>query len=173
MAASGSLDRQDTLPLHAPGIAYAGHRPHGARHLNQLKALVRGEVKGPPIAALIGFAPTFVESGQCVMEMDADRRHANPMGTLHGGVICDFADAAMGIAFSSTLEDDETFTTLDLTTKFFKPVWKAHLRATAVVTRRTRSLGFIECDVTDDTGSLIAKVFSSCMVLRGKDAEGR
>jgi len=61
------------------------------------------------------------------MTMKTSHRHANPMGTLHGGVICDLADAAMGMAFATTLEDDESFTTLDLTAKFFKPVWNAQL----------------------------------------------
>jgi acyl-coenzyme A thioesterase PaaI-like protein len=73
----------------------------------------------------------------------------------------------------ATLEDDESFTTLDLTTKFFKPIWSARLRATAQVVKRTRTLGLIECDIEDDKGSLVAKVWSSCMVLRGKEAAGR
>jgi uncharacterized protein (TIGR00369 family) len=79
----------------------------------------------------------------------------------------------MGTAFATTLEDDETFTTPDLTAKYFKPVWDAKIRATARVTKRTRSLGLIECDVEDEKGSLVAKVFSTCMVLRGEDARGR
>lgn len=145
----------------------------GGRHLAQLQQLVRKEVPGPPIATLIGFAPAEVEFGSCVMEMVAGPQHANPMGTLHGGVICDLADAAMGFAMSSTLKDDETFTTIDLTANFFKPIWNSHLRAAAVVTRRTRSLGFIECDVKDEKGSVAAKLISTCMVLRGKEAEGR
>jgi uncharacterized protein (TIGR00369 family) len=95
------------------------------------------------------------------------------MGTLHGGVICDIADLAMGTAMSTTLEDEESFTTLDLTSKFFKPVWNSRLRAIATVTRRSRSLGFVECEVLDETDSLVAKVFSSCMVLRGEQAKGR
>jgi acyl-coenzyme A thioesterase PaaI-like protein len=41
------------------------------------------------------------------------------------------------------------------------------------VTKRTRNLGLIECEVTDETGSLVAKVFSTCMVLRGEQAIGR
>jgi uncharacterized protein (TIGR00369 family) len=122
---------------------------------------------------LIGFRIAQIEHGKSIAEMDASGRHANPMGTLHGGVLCDLADAALGTAMSTTLEDDETFTSLDLTIKFFKPIWNAHLRATATVTKRTRSLGFIECDVEDDKGSLVAKVFSSCMVLRGQAAQGR
>jgi uncharacterized protein (TIGR00369 family) len=147
--------------------------PKTTAHLDSLQRLAQGGAPPPPIAQLIGFRVTEVSLGAARVEMDADRRHANPMGTLHGGVVCDLSDAAMGIAMASTLEDDETFTTLDLTAKFFKPIWNAHLRATATVTKRTRSLGLIECDVTDDAGSLVAKVFSTCMALRGAEAQGR
>lgn len=147
--------------------------PKTTRHLEELKGLVAGDKAPPPIATLIGFAPVTVELGSTVFEMETNGRHANPMGTLHGGIICDLADAAMGTAMASTLEDDESFTTLDLTTKFFKPVWNARLRATSRVTRRTRTLGLIECDVEDESGSLVAKVFSTCMVLRGQEARGR
>lgn len=41
------------------------------------------------------------------------------MGTLHGGVLCDLADAAMGMAFASTtLAPDESFTTIALSISF-------------------------------------------------------
>ena len=72
-----------------------------------------------------------------------------------------------------TLEDDESFTTLDLTAKYFKPIWNERLRAAAQVVKRTRTLGLIECDVTDEAGSLVAKVYSSCVVVRSEDARGR
>jgi uncharacterized protein (TIGR00369 family) len=55
--------------------------------------------------------------------LDAGPQHANPMGTLHGGILCDLADAAMGIAYASTLEEGESFTTLELKINFFKPIW--------------------------------------------------
>jgi len=107
------------------------------------------------------------------MGYNAEQRHLNPMGTLHGGVICDIADAPMGTAIATTLEDDGTFTTLNLTANFFKPIWNGHLRASAQVKRRTRTIGFVECEVTDEKGSLVAKLFSTCMVLRGAEAKGR
>jgi uncharacterized protein (TIGR00369 family) len=147
--------------------------PKTTHHLDTLRGLATGETPPPPIAKLVGFTVKHVELGATVLELHATDRHANPMGTLHGGVICDVADAAMGIAFATTLEDDETFTTLDLTAKYFKPIWNAQLRATAHVAKRTRTLGLIECDVTDEGGSLVAKIYSSCMVLRGQDARGR
>src|SRR4051812_25724360 len=97
--------------------------PKTTRHLEQVVALCRGEVEPPPVAKLVGFSATHADLGLAVMEMDTSSRHANPMGTLHGGIICDLADAALGMAMATTLEDDETFTTLDLTVKFFKPIW--------------------------------------------------
>jgi uncharacterized protein (TIGR00369 family) len=63
---------------------------------------------------MLGLMLTGVEPGRVVIEMDASARHANPMGTLHGGVICDLADLAMGASMATTLEDEESFTTLDL-----------------------------------------------------------
>jgi uncharacterized protein (TIGR00369 family) len=147
--------------------------PKTTRHLQELEKVLRGEVPPPPIAKLLGLELTSVEPGRVVVELNASERHANPMGTLHGGVICDLSDLAMGASMATTLEDEESFTTLDLTSKFFKPIWNARLRATGRVVKRTRTLGLIECDVEDDKGSLVAKVYSSCMVLRGDEARGR
>jgi uncharacterized protein (TIGR00369 family) len=150
--------------------------PNTKGHLRQLEQMVRGEIPPPPIAPvaqLVGFTIVQIDLGRSVFEMQAGPQHANPMGTLHGGIVCDLADCAMGTAMATSLEDDESFTTLDLTAKYLKPVWNAQLRATARLVKRTRSLGFLECDVHDDKDALVAKVFSSCMVLRGQDAKGR
>lgn len=154
-------------------MAQAIQAPKTTGHLQRVQRVLRGELPGPPIAQLIGFTLAGVELGRAVTELVAGPRHANPMGSLHGGIICDLSDAAMGIAMSTTLEDEESFTTIDLTAKYFKPIWNAKLRASAEVTKRTRSLGLIECVVEDEGGSLVAKVFSTCMVLRGEAARGR
>lgn len=147
--------------------------PKTTRHLQELEKVLRGDAPPPPIAKLLGLELTSVEPGRVVIELNASARHANPMGTLHGGVICDLSDLAMGASMATTLEDEESFTTIDLTSKFFKPIWNARLRATGRVVKRTRSLGLIECDVEDEKGSLVARVYSSCMVLRGDEARGR
>ena len=60
----------------------------------------------PAIAKLLGFTLASAESGRATIELEADHRHANPMGTLHRGVLCDIADAAMGIACSTTLSPE-------------------------------------------------------------------
>lgn len=139
-----------------------------------LDAYVEGRREPPPIARLLGFRPVAVGEGRAVFEMDTDpARQANPMGTLHGGVLVDLGDAAMGFAMASTLGEGESFTTIELKVNFFKPVWQTRLRAEARMVRRSRSLGYLECDVTDAGGSLVCRLGSTCMVLRGDAARGR
>jgi len=126
-----------------------------------------------PIAQLIGFRVEEIGDGRAVVSLSAGPQHANPMGTLHGGVLCDLADAAMGMAFVTTLKADESFTTLTLSINFFRPVWQAHLRAEARVINRGKNVGYAECDVLDEGGKQVAKARSTCFVLRGEQARER
>jgi uncharacterized protein (TIGR00369 family) len=141
--------------------------------LKQLERLVRGEVPPPPIARLIGFRLEEIRSGESLLTLEAGDDHANPMGTLHGGVLCDVADAAMGLAYASTLEDDESFTTLELKINFLKPVWKDRLTAKGRVVQRGKTIGLAECTVTNSKGDRVAFATSTCMTLRGDQARGR
>ncbi len=127
----------------------------------------------PPIAELIGFDVEEIGDGHAVALLQTGPQHANPMGTVHGGVLCDLADAAMGMAFASTLAPDESFTTVTLNINFFRPVWQARLRAEARVMNRGKSVGYVECAVTDQDGKQIAKSSSTCFVLRGEQARQR
>ena len=141
--------------------------------LDQLRAAVRGELPRPPVAQLVGFTLTAVAEGRSTVVLEAGPQHANPMGTLHGGILCDVADAAMGIAYASTLAEDESFTTLELKINFLKPVWQTRLTAEGRVVKRGRTIGLTECDITDENGSLVARASSTCMTLRGDEAAGR
>ncbi len=127
----------------------------------------------PPIAELIGFNVVEIVDGRALVTLEAGPQHANPMGTLHGGILCDIGDAAMGLAFASTLAVDESFTTVELKINFFRPVWKAQLKAEGKVIQRGRTIGYVECNVTDESNRLIAKLNSTCLVLQGKKAAGR
>jgi uncharacterized protein (TIGR00369 family) len=143
------------------------------KHIEMIRQIQRGEAPPPPVAALIGFTLAEVEPGRAVVTLDADRRHANPMGTVHGGVLCDIADAAMGIAYAATLDEGETFTTLELKINFLKPVRAGRLVATGRVVKGGHTVGLVECDVLDDKERLVARASSTCMTLRGAQAVGR
>ena len=141
--------------------------------LDALHSVLRGELPEPPVARLVGFKLVEVSEGHATVLLEAGSQHANPMGTVHGGILCDIADAAMGIAYAATLDVEESFTTLELKINFLKPVWKAMLRAEGRVVRRGRTIGLTECDITEESGSLVARASSTCMTLHGKDAAGR
>jgi uncharacterized protein (TIGR00369 family) len=124
-------------------------------------------------ARLIGWNVVQGAEGHAIVALAAGPQHANPMGTLHGGILCDIADAAMGIAFASTLAEGESFTTVELKINFFRPVWNALLTADAKVIRRGSKIGYVECEVTDEQNRLVAKSACTCMVLAGESAKGR
>ena len=133
----------------------------------------RAKANDVAVARLIGFEAKDIADGRATVTLSAGPQHANPMGTLHGGILCDIADAAMGMAFASTLAPEESFTTVELKINFFRPVWKARLRAEGTVVQRGRTIGYVECTVTDEENRLVAKAASTCMVLRGQKAAGR
>ena len=133
----------------------------------------RARTSAVPIAVLIGFQIEEIAGGRAVASLQTGPQHANVMGTLHGGILCDLADAAMGLAFVSTLSHDESFTTMALNINFFRPVWRTRLRAEARVVNRGRNVGHVECDVRDQDAKLVARAASTCMVLRGDQATTR
>jgi len=139
--------------------------------LDLARRMQRGEAPPPAIGRLLGFVLKVIEPGHAVFEMEADERHHNPMGTLHGGIYCDLADAAMGYAYASTLGDHETFTTIELKINFLRAVRKATLTAEARVVKAGSTLGYIECEIRDQTSKLVAKATSTCMKLR-QEASG-
>jgi uncharacterized protein (TIGR00369 family) len=127
----------------------------------------------PPVAKLIGIEFLEAGDGKCTMRLEAGEQHSNPMGTIHGGIVCDLADAAMGVAFFTTLGEGESFTTLELKANFLRPFWTGTLLAHGQVVSRGRTVGLTECRVVDDQERLIAHATSTCMALRGDAAQGR
>lgn len=143
-----------------------------ARLIDRITDGMRDGAVVAPVGRLVGFRPTSVETGKAVFELEAGPQHANPMGTLHGGILCDVADAAMGVAYASMLGDGESFTTIELKINFLRPFRSGTLVATARVVKGGRTIGLAECDVTDTEGRLIARAMSTCMTLRDEPRGG-
>jgi uncharacterized protein (TIGR00369 family) len=133
--------------------------------------LMAGEIPIPPVAHLIGMNMAAVRPGCVVIELKAGKGHASPLGTVHGGILCALADAAMGLAYATTLNEAETFATVELKINFLRPVWQGRLRAEGKVISSGGNLGLVEGDVTDQDRRLIARGLSTCMTLRGEQAE--
>ena len=152
-------------------------------NLDYLRKLLSGTVtsadKPPfnfpfPIMKTLGFRLVEVGEGTASLEMEAKTDvHSNPMGTIHGGVLCDIADAAIGTAHFTTLTEAESFTSIDLQINFFRPIWNERLRAVAKPIHRGRTVSRYVCDITKADGKLVAQVTSTILTLRGEAAQGR
>jgi uncharacterized protein (TIGR00369 family) len=134
--------------------------------LEVLQRIISGEVPGAAVAELIGMRMIAAEPGRVTFELDAGPEHSSPPGTLHGGILCDLADAAMGCANLSQLDEGETFATVELKINFLKPVWTGRLSAVGEVLKAGRTLSLLDCRITDESGSLVAYATSTCMTLR-------
>ncbi len=150
--------------------------------LEAMQRVLKGEqvagfsMKLPPsVAITIGFEPISIEKGAAVFKLETTlERHANPMGTVHGGIFCDLADGAMGMACASLLAEGESFTTLELKINFLRPVRDAKLEARARAVHAGNAMVYLECDVvTVPDEKLVAKASCTCLILRGDAAKGR
>ena len=133
--------------------------------LEQLQRIISGEERGAEVAYLIGMRMVAAEPGRVTFELDVGPQHSSPPGTLHGGILCDLTDAAMGCSVVSLLEDGQSFATVELKINFLKPVWEGTLTAVGEVLKAGRTLTLCECRVTDAGGSLVAFATSTCMTI--------
>lgn len=141
--------------------------------LGALQKVAKGELPESPAANLIGFKVAEAKDAKVIIELDVTERLHNPMGTLHGGIIGDIADAAMGYAFATTLKKNELFSTVEIKTNFLKPVFKGKLRAEGKLLKKGHSIGLLTCNIYDEKEELVAYSTSTCMVLKGQSTQKR
>jgi uncharacterized protein (TIGR00369 family) len=118
----------------------------------QLKA---GEIRDP-ISSLMDMRLVEFDRGEAVFEMPLRKEHGNALGVVQGGVATVIADAAMAMATTTTLDDEQfpvsAITTVDLFARFMRPVTVSSgvLRAEAKVVRSGGRLVWAECDLFAD-----------------------
>ena len=144
------------------------------RGIDFLGAMQRGEVPPPPIASLLGFAVCELEVGRVVFECTPDQSHYNPIGMVHGGLICTLADTVIGCAVHTTLDQGFTYTSIDLDVSYLRPVTGTSgvLRATGRVTKPGRRVAFAAADIVDGTDKVVATATGSCLVMEVPRPDG-
>lgn len=126
------------------------------------------------ISRLLKFRLVAIGVASAVIELDADfEAHGNQQGTVHGGLLCELADAAIGTAHSTLMQEGESFTSIDLKATFLRPVWRSRLRANARAMHSGRTMSHYLCEIEREDGKVVASVGSAVMTLRGTAAAGR
>jgi uncharacterized protein (TIGR00369 family) len=142
----------------------------GLSGLDYLRAIRDHRLPPAPIASLFLMAPVEVEHGLAVFECEPDESAYNPIGVVHGGLVCTLADSVAGCAVHTTLEAGDAYTSIDITVQYLRPVTSDSgvLRATGRVTKRGRRVAFATAEVVDGGGALVATATSSCLVMEGR-----
>jgi uncharacterized protein (TIGR00369 family) len=147
------------------------HAAHLGQHsgLELLRLMIAGELPPPPVMQLLGMERLEADEGRVAVLMTAQEYHYNPLGTVHGGVLATLLDTAASCAVHSTLPAGVGYTTLDLTTKFLRPVTvqSGQLRCEGTVISRGRRTALAEARLTDAADRLVAHATASCLLFDG------
>ena len=110
------------------------------------------------------------EPGRTVWQMRADERFANPVGIVQGGFIAAFADSSMGASSLTFARERKVFSAnAELKISFLKPAKVGTLlTCTAQVLSGGSRAAFVEAEVVDEEGRLVAKA-SSTYILWPRD----
>ena len=139
----------------------------GLSGLGFMQALIDGKIPPPPIAQLLNMRPTKADHGLAVFECTPDESVYNPIGLVHGGLVCTLADSAAGCAVHTTLEPGVGYTSIDITVNYLRPVTlgTGTLVATGRVTKPGRRVALATAEVTDGAGRLVATATSNCLIV--------
>ncbi len=126
------------------------------------------------ISSTLAIGITAIDHGTATVEIAADALvHGNQQGTVHGGLICELADAAIGTAHSTLMKEGQSFTTIELKINFYRPVWKSRLRAIAHPLQSGKTITHYSCEVKNEEDKVVAMVTSTVMTLHEAKAAGR
>jgi uncharacterized protein (TIGR00369 family) len=135
--------------------------------LAMLKAIGDGTLPRPPIMDTLGMDSVDAEQGRVVFALTPAPWHYNPLGTVHGGVLATLLDTATGCAVHSALPAGVGYTSMDLSTRFLRPVTLASglLRCEGRVLSQGRRAAVAEARIEDAQGRLVAHATSTCLLL--------
>lgn len=131
------------------------------------RCLKQVDGKYPPVAKLLGIEIVKQSKGKALLTMKTKKTHLNTIGSVHGGILCDISDAAMGYAFTSLLAKGRIGVTVEFKINFLKPVFESEeLKASARVVSHGSTLYFTECELHNGKNHLVAKSSGLCKILR-------
>ena len=148
----------DPGPSTAKGLTMAG--------VDYLRAMVDGDLPQPPIAGLMQFGVVSAEPGRVVFSCQPDESAYNPIGAIHGGLICTLLDSVTGCAIHSTLPQGKGYTSVEIKVNYLKAVRlsSGQLTATGTVVKSGSRVGFAEGVVTDASGAVVATATSTLLI---------
>ena len=157
--------RSRTITWYDPAVTAAGMQ--GRSGLEFLQAMAAGELPGPPIGSHFDMRAVSVTAGEVVFACTPDDSAYNPIGLIHGGLLCTLLDSVAGCAVHSTLPAGVGYTSIEISVRYLRPVRAdgSELAATGRIVKPGRRVAVADGEVRDATGQLVATATTSCLIL--------
>jgi uncharacterized protein (TIGR00369 family) len=161
-----SATRSKIVTWQDPSISAAAMASLTGREL--LQAIIDGRLPRPPIADLIDAHLTSVGEGVAVFECTPDESTYNPIGLVHGGLLCTLLDSAAGCAVHSLLPAGVGYSSIEIKVSFLAPVRadSGMLEVEGRALRVGRQVAFAEAHARTQDGKLVGHATSSLAVMR-------
>ena len=136
-----------------PGVATRAQIT-GLSGLQQMQAMLRGELPYAAIAKTLDFLIVEVEEGRAIFQGTPGAAHLNPMGSVHGGW------------FATLLDSGRGYTTAELGINMVKALTPKvqRVRAEGRVIHCGRQLATAEARLVGPDGTLYAHATTTCLV---------
>src|SRR3954468_23694968 len=156
--------RSRTVTWHDPMITAAGALERSG--LETMQAVRDGVLPPPPIAMLMQMGITELEEGRVEFTCEVDESVYNPIGVVHGGLVCTLLDTVAGCAVHTTLPAGVGYTSIELKVSYLRAVRATSGPLTAIgrVIKPGRRVAFAEGEVLDAAGRSVATASSSLLV---------
>ena len=119
-----------------------------------------------PFARMLGIELVAARKGSATLSLKITASLKQIHGVVHGGAIASLIDTATAFAIVPLVDEDEKFTTVDLTVTYLRPLTDGTATAEARVIRAGRRLVTVAADVKDDQGKLAATALSTYLRFR-------
>lgn len=135
----------------------------GLSGLEYLQGIIDGRFPPPPFASLTGVTLASVAEGEAVFRAQPDESFLNPLGLVHGALLCALLDSAMGVAVQTKVPAGVGYATIELKVSYMRPLRGdgRTIEAKGRVLRLGSKVAFAEASVHDDHGNLVGHATSS------------
>ncbi len=163
---STSTTRTKTVAWEDPSISAAAMASMSGREL--LQAIVDGRLPRPPIAELFGARLVSIGEGSARFECVPDESTYNPIGLVHGGMLCTLLDSAAGCAVHTMLPAGVGYSTIEIKVSFMAAVraGMGPIEAEGRVLRLGRQVAFAEAYARTAEGKLVGHATTSLALMR-------
>ena len=148
-----------------PGVATADQW-RGKTGLEQMQAMLAGDLPFAPIARTLDFSLIQVAPGYALFQGRPGPGHFNPMGGVHGGWFATLLDSALGCAVHTLMPADRGYTTAELSVNYVRGLSPKvqRVRAEGKVLHCGKQLATAEARLVGPDGTLFAHATTTCLV---------